>query len=216
MDNTLGLLYLASPTLPIGSFAYSQGLEKAIDEGRVHDRHSLEHWCLDVMQLGLAQLDLVLIGQTYHAIALKNVDTIARCNEEILASRETAELYQEEVNLGQSMRRLMITQGLMLEGIDIPNKPSFLCCYTMAGVSLGLDLISIKTAFLWSWLENQTAVACKSVPLGQSDAQRIILAARSKMGALVKDESTEAFGSMPGQVMASALHETQYSRLFRS
>ena len=105
MDNMLGLLYLASPTLPIGSFAYSQGLEKAIDEGRVHDKDSLEYWCLDVMHLGLAQLDLVFIGQVFHAIALKNVETISRCNEEILASRETAELYQEEVNLGQSMRR---------------------------------------------------------------------------------------------------------------
>lgn len=217
MSNILGLLYLASPTLPIGSFAYSQGLEKAIDAELIDDRESLQEWCFDAMRIGLANLDLVFLSKLYHAITNKDAKACAQLNAQVFASRETAELLSEEKNLGQSIRRLIVTQDLAIQQCELPKHISFLYGFAYTGIALSLSIDELKTAFLWSWLENQTAVACKAVPLGQTDAQKILLASRQLISSIVQTASDDAlFGSLPGQVMLSALHETQYSRLFRS
>ncbi len=216
MTNMLGLLYLASPTLPIGSFAYSQGLEKAIENEIVKDKASLFRWCEDFISIGLAYLDLPLLRQIQQTIRETNQQTLEEINNVVFASRETSELYMEEVNLGQSLKRLISTQGLTIEDISLPDKPSFLVGYAWAACALQLSQEELETAFLWSWLENQTAVACKAIPLGQTDAQSILLALRPSIIKVVGSASTELYGSLPGQVLFSALHETQYSRLFRS
>ncbi len=216
MANMLGLLYLASPTLPIGSFAYSQGLEKAIDNNFVFDKDSLMTWCHDFMSIGLAQLDLVLLEHIQEAIKKRDQQALERMNAKVFASRETAELYAEELNLGQSLKRLITTQSLNINELRLPEKPGFLIGYGWAAFALGLNTEEMKTAFLWSWLENQTAVACKAIPLGQTDAQSILLASRPLITELVCSPERELFGSLPGQVLLSIQHETQYSRLFRS
>lgn len=218
MDSKLALLYLASPTLPIGSFAYSQGLETAIDREIVGCKVSLEDWCRDAMTLGLARLDLSFLESMHGAIQGKDTAQIAELNKRVLASRETLELYNEEVNLGQSLKRLITTQGISVAEMALPERPSFLLGFAYAAFALGLDVCDMKIAFLWSWLENQTAVACKAIPLGQTDAQALLLSLRSVIMSLVKrglDQDCPE-GSLPGQALMSALHETQYSRLFRS
>lgn len=216
MANMLGLLYLASPTLPIGSFAYSQGLEKAIDANLVHDKDSLLTWCRDFMSIGLAQLDVVLLAQIYRAVHDRDQSVLDELNTKVFATREAEELYLEERNLGQSIKRLITTQGFVLEDLQLPSNPSFLLGFAWLAVALELSTDEMKTAFLWSWLENQTAVACKAIPLGQTDAQSILLALRQLVTELISSSDEELFGSLPGQVLLSVLHETQYSRLFRS
>ena len=74
--------------------------------------------------------------------------------------------------------------------------------------------------FAWAWLENQLAVACKALPLGHTAAQRVIEQLRPALvdavnQALALDDD-ELGPVLPGLALASALHETQYSRLFRS
>ena len=74
--------------------------------------------------------------------------------------------------------------------------------------------------YVWSWLENQVMAALKAVPLGQTDGQRLL----AKLGAripgicdeavMLADEDLSNF--MPGLAILSSVHETQYSRLFRS
>lgn len=216
MANMLGLLYLASPTLPIGSFAYSQGLEKAIENEVVKDRTSLLRWCEDFITIGLAHLDLPLLRRINHALLNTDQQQLEAVNALVFASRETSELHMEEVNLGQSLKRLIRTQELVVEQINLPEKPSFLVGYAWAARALNLSEDELEMAFVWSWLENQTAVACKAIPLGQTDAQAILLALRPTITNIVGAESTELYGSLPGQVLFSAQHETQYSRLFRS
>jgi urease accessory protein len=75
-------------------------------------------------------------------------------------------------------------------------------------------------AYLWSWLENQVMAAVKTVPLGQSAGQRMLAALGGRIPALaqaasVRDE-TSFCNLAPALAIASALHETQYTRLFRS
>ncbi len=83
-----------------------------------------------------------------------------------------------------------------------------------------IDERSALLGFAWAWLENQLAVACKALPLGQTAAQRIIERMRPALTRAVETALTlpddELGPALPGLVLASALHETQYSRLFRS
>ncbi len=77
------------------------------------------------------------------------------------------------------------------------------------------------TAYLWSWLENQVMAAVKLVPLGQTAGQRMLVALAEDLSAL-SDAALQRAASddwenfTAGMTMASALHETQYTRLFRS
>ncbi len=75
--------------------------------------------------------------------------------------------------------------------------------------------------YAWAWCEAQVAAAVKLVPLGHTAGQRMLLAlgARdpgSRRRALLPAATTRSVSSLPGLAIASALHETQYTRLFRS
>ena len=57
----LPLLWLASPDLPVGGFSYSEGLEAAVEAGKVHDEASATAWVLDQLHLSLARADLPVL-----------------------------------------------------------------------------------------------------------------------------------------------------------
>jgi urease accessory protein len=71
-----------------------------------------------------------------------------------------------------------------------------------------------------SWLENQVLVAIKALPLGQVAGQKMLLALSGRIPAVVARASTigddDVASFAPGMALASARHEAQYSRLFRS
>jgi urease accessory protein len=83
-----------------------------------------------------------------------------------------------------------------------------------------IDPYEALQAYLWSWLENQVMAAVKTVPLGQTDGQRMLLSLANRIpdvvnGAIaMRDDDVGSFA--PGFAMLSSKHETQYSRLFRS
>jgi len=85
---------------------------------------------------------------------------------------------------------------------------------------LALDPREALVAYLWSWLENQVMAAVKAVPLGQTDGQRILLSLGNFLPSIAEKAKTlkeEDMGNfVPGIAMLSSVHETQYSRLFRS
>ena len=102
------LLQLASPMLPVGAYSYSQGLEWAIEDGRVHDLASAEAWIGDVLRHGLARFEAPLWWRLYHAWARGDFAAVAADNALFVASRETAELRAESLQMGTSLRRLLL------------------------------------------------------------------------------------------------------------
>ncbi|MCP5208089.1 MAG: urease accessory protein UreF [Hahellaceae bacterium] len=215
----LSALYLASPALPIGGFAYSQGLESAIELGWVKDEPTLQGWLQGVLHEGLGQLDLPILWRCLAAV--ENNDRAAQhyWNDLTFANRETHELVFEEEQLGAALRKLLLSLN-KIDAASLPEQPSYLLMFAVASGVMHLSAENALAAFCWSWLENQVTVACKTIPLGQTAAQRVLLhlmpeielvTAKAKM---TKDDDIGA--TLPGLIMASALHETQYSRLFRS
>ncbi|MGA7984379.1 MAG: urease accessory protein UreF [Burkholderiales bacterium] len=197
------LLQLASPALPVGAYSYSGGLEAAMEAGLVTDAPSAQRWIADVLEFSVLRMEAPMLLRMIEA-------PDARWNEEFLASRETAELRAETVQMGYSLANLLRNLDIEIPEIDEMTFPMAFAC---AVRHWRIDPRQALTAYLWAWLENQVMAALKAVPLGQTDGQKILLA----LGARLNDIGEQEPGNFaPGLAILSSLHETQYSRLFRS
>ena len=97
------LMRLASPALPVGGFSYSEGLEAAVDCGRVADADGARSWLLDQLHLSLARCDLPLVAAAHDAWMRNDFDRIEALNRWIGAVRETHELQQQSQQMGRSL-----------------------------------------------------------------------------------------------------------------
>lgn len=211
----LSLMRLVSPALPVGGFAYSQGFEYAVDCGWVTSAEETESWLRGVVQNGHSQLDIPLLCRLYQSA--ESPESFAVWNQRVLACRETKELRLEEKQIGRALWRLLRDLD---ESLPALKTPTWLGAFAFAARRWNVECRQACLGFLWNWLENQLTVAAKTVPIGQTDVQRIsqrmlpVLVRAVDNGMTLEDDDIN--GGLPGVVMASMLHETQYSRLFRS
>jgi urease accessory protein len=216
----LRLLQLASPCLPVGAYSYSQGLEAAVESGIVADARSAEAWIAEVLELSTAAMEAPVLLRLIAAWNAANLDAVRSWNEEFVASRETAELRAETLQMGYSLRHLLRGLEVCGDGFDDLEEISYPAAYAHAIARWGIDAREALAAYLFAWIENQVLAALKCVPLGQTDGQRILLALADRIPAAVERaaaaEDADLCNFAPGLALASARHETQYSRLFRS
>jgi len=217
----LALLQLASPALPVGGFAYSQGLEKAIEDGLVHEAASARRWIEDLLTLSLARWEAPLWLRAFDAAAARDDRVFAQWNDELLAARETAELRAETQQMGTSLLRALPALAVTPPALDSPDGAiAFPAAFAFACAALGIDREAGLAAYLWSWAESQALVAVKSVPLGQQAGQALLFGLHPQIAAAVQSAAAlrdDDLGSAAiGLALASARHETQYSRLYRS
>ena len=217
----LRLLQLASPALPVGAYAYSQGLEYAVETGWVNDENSARDWILGILQHGLAQLDVPVFARLYKAWDIADEIDVQQWNGYLFAARESAELQQEEQHLGRALARVLISLGIAdAKPWQSTERVCFATLFALAAAHWRIDLPNAATAYLWAWTENQVMAATKLVPLGQTAAQQILSQAQPMIVTAVETglslDDEDISGALPGLAIASALHETQYSRLFRS
>ena len=224
MNPAWALLRLASPQLPIGGYSYSQGLEMAVDNGRVHDAGSARRWISDQLLLNLARFEAPLLLAHCHAAAQENWPMLATLCEEHRASRETRELHQESRQMGYSLQQLLNGLPELDDSarafLEQRAEPHLALGWALAARAWAISPADALAAWLWSWLENQLAVLMKTLPLGQQAAQRLT----SELLPLLQQAQQDAshidpnhFGSAAfGLSLACMAHERQYSRLFRS
>jgi len=215
--NLAKLLQLASPTLPVGAYSYSGGLEAACEEGIVKDAASAERWIGDVLEFSVARMDGPILFSFILDFSKKDFSQIENSNQLFLASRESAELRAETVQMGYSLNRLFKDLGLG----EVPvQEPSFPAAFAYAAAQWKIAPDAALQAYLWAWLENQVMAAVKAVPLGQTDGQRMLLSLGNRIEDLVNKamqmQDDEIGNFAPNLALLSARHETQYSRLFRS
>ena len=217
----LNLIRLTSPTLPIGAFSYSQGLEYAVGTGWVDNASSVSGWVQGLLKHSLMYLDVPILGRFYQSWKNNHMEKVLYWNEYLLASRDSYELQEEDLQLGKALARLLVDLDLG-EAEPFSRSPNscFLNLYALAATRWNISLNDAAIGFLWMWAENQVIGAIKLVPLGQTAGQKILsqiielipeVVAR---GLLLEDEDIGF--TAPGQGIASTLHETQYTRLFRS
>ncbi len=218
------LLQLASPALPVGAFSYSQGLEWAIEDGTVRDEASAQAWIGDLLEHNLGRFEAPLLARLIAAWQGNDLAMVRQLNELHLASRESAELRAETLQMGYSLLRLLRELGDfpadVIAALDAIGAPAFPAAWSAAAAAWSIAAEEAVTAYLWAWAENQAMAALKAVPLGQSAGQRILLELGASLPAIAQRALTldpEAWSNLaPGFAIASCRHETQYSRLFRS
>jgi urease accessory protein len=213
----LRLLQLASPSLPVGAYSYSQGLEAAVEAGIVSDAASAERWIDDVLSLSVASMEVPLLLRLTAAWGAGDLGEVGRWNDELIASRETCELRAETLQMGYSLRSLLRDLGV---GTFELEDAAYATAYAFAVARWRIDPREALEAYLFSWVENQVLAALKCVPLGQTEGQRMLLALAERIPAVADRAAALADGELcnfaPGLALASARHETQYSRIFRS
>ena len=220
----IALLHLASPSLPIGGFSYSQGLEAAIEAGIILDAGSAQQWIAAGLSQVLARCELPFIAQQMQRWQADDFDGIRQANAWFLASRESAEFRQETEQMGWSLVSLCDslecgnpTQRALLLSVKPVALPTAFAFVTHARAA---DPEASLTAYAFNWVENQVAAALKAVPLGQLAGQRILFGLHDAVAAA----AAHALQMTPGDLstfspmlgILSSRHESQYSRLFRS
>ena len=215
----LHLLQFASPALPIGGYSYSQGLETAIEAGRVHDAASAHAWLVRYLDQVLACWDAPLLWRLLNAFAARDAAGVDEWSACFLASRDTAESRAETVQMGYSLTRLIAELGvadvsLLGDEVTLP------AAYACAVDALDIPHEEALLAMLFAWAENQVLVCVKSVPLGQVAGQRLLLSLRPDLerAAVTARALPDADLSnwSPGLSMLSMRHEVQHGRLYRS
>jgi urease accessory protein len=206
------LLQLASPTLPVGAYSYSGGVEAAVEAGIVRDAGSAADWIGGVLEHSVGRMEAPVLLRM-----CANPSAVARWNDFLLAGRETAELRAETVQMGYSLNHLLSELGVEPLALE---EPSFPAAFAQAARAWGIAPRDALVAYLWAWAENQVMAAVKAVPLGQTEGQRMLLALGARLGAVADAaeamEEGEIGSFAPALAILSSRHETQYSRLFRS
>ena len=219
------LLQLASPTLPVGAYTYSQGLEWAVESGVIRDEATAGGWISDLLTHGIGRYEAPLVGALMGAWSAGNSGEISRLNAEFMASRESAELRAETAQMGFSLARLVRDlRDPALVGVESTlsgmSEIGFPTGWSGIAAVWGINPEDALVAYLWSWAENQVLAALKAVPLGQAAGQRLLAELGGKIPAVAVDalKLPENLWSnlTPAFAIACARHETQYSRLCRS
>ena len=216
------LLQLVSPALPVGAYTYSQGLEWAVEAGTVKTEADAARWIGDLLEHGTGAFEAPLAARLFAAWAQAGeggaevgeaLAEVVALNADFLASRETAELRAETVQMGYSLVRLLtglpVFAGLpgwaaRLAAIE---EPAFPTAWTAAAAA-------------WRVPPGEAIAAVKVVPLGQSAGQRLLATLGERIPAVAERALVLPRGAWsnfsPALAIASSRHETQYTRLFRS
>lgn len=224
----LRLLHLVSPTLPIGGYSYSHGLELAVERGWVTDQAQAAVWIRGILHHCWTRLDGPILWRLHRAVLAGEREAFTRWRTELHAGRESAELLAEDAHLGQALLRVLATWDLpeaaewfaVSATDDHGPPPGYAAVFAVAAALHGIGTRETVLAWLWNSIDSQVAAAVKLVPLGQSAGQALLIelgaglpGCVARIGCTKDDEIT---GAAPGLALASALHETQHTRLFRS
>ena len=219
----LRLLQLASPSLPIGAYTYSQGLESAIEKGAVHNESSARAWISESLSI-VADFEAPIVWRLLKAFSERNAEAVSYWSECFIAARDTAEFRAETIQMGYSLGKLVLDLNIADESLrailanqpEIPLPTAFAC----AAEALAVPHEAALLGLLFSLVENQVLVCVKSVPLGQVSGQSLLFSLhpmieKASHHAQSLDDD-ELSNWAPGLSLLSMQHEIQYSRIYRS
>jgi urease accessory protein len=227
----LRLLQLASSTLPVGAYSYSEGLELLVETQRLPSAALLQDWMTQEIRYGSIRVEAGIMLRAYHAAAAQDNTSVLAWNHWWSAARETEELRLQSWQMGRSLLRLFLDLEDPEQNETI-NKTwpalqelfgqecNFAIAFGIVAAAWHIEPTAALLGYLQSWATNLTSAGIKLIPLGQTAGQQLLLnleveiqnAAQAILQ--LSDEGLESCGW--GLSLASMAHETLYSRLFRS
>jgi urease accessory protein len=207
--------------MPIGAFAYSHGLEAAVELGFIDDAEGAANWIEGLLRHSLSTWEIPLLSRLYRGFRERDTDAILHWNERLWASRSSAELAEESRQLGVALARISSQLGIAEASAWWTDpKVTHEVVFALACARWEISVEVGARAYAFGWCEMLVAAATKLVPLGTTDSQRILARLGSAIGPAadrglsLADDDMTSFA--PAHAIVSALHETQYTRLFRS
>lgn len=219
VSDPLPLLVWLSPAFPVGGFAFSHGLEAAVEAGLVADAGTFRAWIDDLLAHGSMRQDALLLGAAWDAAAAVDDAALDEANALALALCASGERRLETTTMGNAF---VATLGACwpaaapraLAGRDA----AYPVAVGAAGALQGLSRDDTVAAFLVATAANLVSAALRLSVIGQTDGQRVTAGVLPAVRALAAaTPGLEALGACAFRSDLAALqHETQYSRLFRS
>jgi urease accessory protein len=208
----LHLLAWLSPAFPTGGFAYSHGLEWAVEDGDIKDQETLHHWLQDVVTLGSVRSDTILLRHAHRnasdRLAIEHIAELA------LAATPSRELRDEALNQG---RAFVLAVAPWTE---IPDNLPYAVAIGIAAAREHIPEDDAAVAYIQAFTANLISAAVRLVPLGQTAGLRVLAALEPGILATAEETKAAALDDLGGCAFRSDLaamrHETQYTRLFRS
>ncbi len=222
MIEALRLMAWLSPAYPVGGFAYSHGLEWAVETGAVADEASFSEWLGDVLERGSGRNDLILAAHAYASAgdgaALEAVNDLA------LAMAPSRELHLETSQQGRSFLDATLAAwpcpGLDAVAKALPGPVALPVAVGAAAAAHGMARGPVLAAYGLAFVQAIVSAGLRVAPIGQAAGTRIVAALSPRVAALaetVEPLGLDALGSGTLHVdLGSFRHETQYSRIFRS
>ncbi|MEO8527387.1 MAG: urease accessory UreF family protein, partial [Caldimonas sp.] len=171
----LQLMRLASPSLPVGGFSYSEGMEAAAEAGLVANEAQALDWLLDQLGLALTRSDLAIVAKAARAWQRNDVARVAELNAWFATTRESAEFRQQGEQMGRSLAQWLRHRDPpepRLAALEaLAPAPTWPVAFALAGVATGAPIREVLIAFAAGWAENMVQAAMKAVPLGQAAGQ---------------------------------------------
>ena len=219
----LPLMLWLSPAFPVGSFAYSQGLEWAVESGDIRDARSLGGWLVDLLTFGAPRADALLFADCFRAAVAEDWDALAAANALAVALANSAERRLETTAQGAAF--VVAARAAWdcepLRQLSREERVAYPAAVASAAAGHGLPLEASLQAFILAQIAAAVSAVVRLGPIGQTDGQKILGDAhpphtralpREASGSSLTDLGSCAFRSD----IAAMRHETQYSRLFRS
>ncbi len=221
------LMTWLSPSFPVGAYSYSHGLEYAVEAGLLTDMVGLSDWVETILLRGSGRVDGLLLCAAHRCAACHDMDRLIQVSDLAAACRGSAELALESSAQGKAFAGAAVVgwPGTLMEdlmarldalGLDLAHP---VAVGAMGGVQ-GIGVELVVSAYLHAFAANLISAGIRLIPLGQSDGVRALAAlepavqraAHDALAGTIDDVGT----ATPVVDWASARHETQYTRLFRS
>ena len=152
-----------SPAFPIGGFAYSHGLEWAINKGYVSNREELQKWISDLLEYGSLKNDAILIKLVLQGSDPKEINELA------LALCSASERLSETQLQGGAFCKIMReVWSLEIDDLTLP------IALALAAKNENIDQNLVVPAYLHSFCSNLISVAMRLIPIGQTDGQKTL------------------------------------------
>lgn len=218
----LYLLQLTSPTLPVGAYSYSEGLETLVSQQIISNKETLQNWIIQSLKYGTIKVESAVMLRAYDHFINNNLESLIKWNQWLSATRETQELRNQSWQMGQSLLKLLNELQPEIKPISIKLYPNcnYAVIFGIAGAIWNIPRQELLLGYLQSWSSNLINAGLRLIPLGQTDGQKILVYIQNTLIQVsqdileLKDEDLRGWGW--GLSIASMQHEILYTRLFRS
>ncbi|HHB83520.1 MAG TPA: urease accessory protein UreF [Devosia sp.] len=207
-----------SPAFPVGAFAYSHGLEWAVQSGDVMDRASMGDWLMALLENGSARNDALFLIHAYRADSPEELGQVAELAAAFVCG---AERYAETMEMGAALAKMLgELSGGGLQAGDRLQAMAYPVVLGVAARGRDIPVNMCVSMYLHAFSANLVSASQRLVPLGQVEGQKILLDTHKVIELLVPKLLNATLEELGGCAfrsdMAAMLHETQKVRLFRT